>query len=393
MNNSYSHSIPVLRLAVMIAFLLLAVTVPGQEGPGSDIFKVKVCLQATPVKDQNLTNTCWCFSGLSMLESELLRLGKGFYDLSEMYIVRCVYQEKAVKYVRMHGTTGFAGGGAFNDVTEAITAYGIVPDTIYSGLKTGEYGYDHIAMDSVLRDYVDKVIISENGVLPVDWFQGFCCLLDSFLGTVPESFMAGGKTFTPLTYAESLLLNMDDYILLSSFSHHPLYEKFIIEIPDNWSWGEVYNVSLDELTDVIDHSLASGFTVAWAADVSEKDFSRTTGIATVSLDDSAEPSFILNEDQTLSQIAPVTEKNITREMRQVAFDNYSTTDDHGMHIIGIATDKYGKELYIVKNSWGADSGPHKGYYFVSKEYVLYKTTTLMVRKDALPDEVALKLFR
>jgi bleomycin hydrolase len=205
--------------------------------------------------------------------------------------------------------------------------------------------------------------------------------------------MAGGKTFTPRTYAESLLLNMDDYILLSSFSHHSLYEKFIIEIPDNWSWGEVYNVSLDELTDVIDHSLASGFTVAWAADVSEKDFSRTTGIATVWLDESAEPSFILNEDQTLSQIAPLTEKDITREMRQVAFDNYSTTDDHGMHIIGIATDKYGKELYIVKNSWGADSGPHKGYYFVSKAYVRYKTTSLMVRKDALPDEVALKLFR
>ena len=392
MVKDYINSGLVIRHIAIAGLLLFALTLSGQEAPESDVFTIKVCMPATPVKDQNNTNTCWAFSGLSMLESELLKLGKGSFDLSEMFIVRRVYQEKAIKYVRMHGTIGFAGGGAFNDVTDAISKYGVVPEKVYTGLKKDENGYDHISMDSLLRAYVDGVVINQSGVLPDDWFQGFNHILDSCLGIVPESFMMNGKSYTPQTYAETLSLKLNNYVLLSSFSHHPLYEKFIIELPDNWSWGEVYNISIEELTDVIDHALNNGFTVAWAGDVSEKDFSRTNGVAVVTIDESAETSFNLSEDQTLNQTGPVNEKQISAELRQKAFDNYATTDDHGMHIIGIATDKYGQEFYIVKNSWGTDSGPHKGYYFVSKAYVRYKTTTLMVNKDALPDQFADKLF-
>lgn len=379
--------------ALLMVFLQFTLILPGQVLPGSGIFTVDKILPATPVKDQNRTNTCWSFSGISLLESELLRQGKGNYDLSEMYVVRYVYQEKAVKYVRMHGATGFAGGGAFNDVTGAILEYGIVPDSLYTGLKPGESGYDHFGMDSLLRAYVDKVIQNENGVLPEDWYKGFCSLLDSCLGKVPGTFPVNGNIYTPLSYARDLGLDLNDYILLSSFTHHPLYEKFIIEVPDNWSWGEVYNVSISELTDVIDHAIAAGYTVAWAADISEKDFSRSTGVATVTANEKTGPPLIWNENQTLIQVAPLTEKEITPEMRQEAFDNYATTDDHGMHIIGIITDKYGQELYVVKNSWGTDSGPFQGYYFVSKAYVRYKTTTLMLNRNALPDDIARKLFR
>ena len=379
--------------ALLIAFLQFTLILPGQVLPESGIFTVEKILPSTPVKDQNRTNTCWAFSGLSLLESELLRLGKGCYDLSEMFIVRHVYQEKAVKYVRMHGATGFAGGGAFNDVTGAILEYGIVPDSLYTGLKPGENGYDHFGMDSLLRAYVDKVIQNESGVLPEDWYKRFCSLLDSCLGSVPGSFPVNGTTCTPQSYAQDLGLDLNDYILLSSFTHHPLYEKFIIEIPDNWSWGEVYNISISELTAVIDHAIANGYTVAWAADVSEKDFSRSTGVAAVTVNEQTDSPFVLNENLTLSQVAPLSEKEITPEMRQEAFDNYATTDDHGMHIIGIATDKFGQELYVVKNSWGTDSGPHQGYYFVSKAYVRYKTTTLMLNRKALPDDIIKKLFR
>jgi len=371
--------------------LLIAIPIWSQVPPKSNALKIEKILPSTSVKDQNRTSTCWSFSGISMLESELLRIEKGEYDLSEMFIVRHSYQEKAIKYVRMHGTINFAGGGCGNDVTHVISKYGIVPDEVYPGLTIGEDKHIHSEMDAVLTSYVEGVIANRNRKLSPVWFEGFCKLLDTYLGEVPETFEYKGKTYTPESFAGSLGLNMNDYVLLTSFNHHPYYLPFILEIPDNWSWEEVYNMSLDELIETIDHSLESGYTVAWAADVSESYFSRITGAGTVPTGGEPDDQIILDEQGRLKIEKAVMEENVNQEMRQKAFDNYTTTDDHLMHIIGTARDSFGKSYYIVKNSWGDDSGPHAGYYYVSKAYVRYKTTNIMVNKESIPLDILGKL--
>ena len=378
-------------LCLICTGLLIAIPVSSQLPPESDVLKAEKILPATPVKDQNRSSTCWSFSGISMLESELLRMDKGEYDLSEMFIVRYTYQEKAKKYVRMHGSINFAGGGAFNDVTDVISTYGIVPEEVYPGLSIGEDKHIHSEMDEVLKSYVDGVITNRNRKLTPVWFEGFCNLLDTYLGEVPESFQYKGKTYTPESFAGSLGLNIDDYVLLTSFSHQPFYQPFILELPDNWSWQEVYNIKLDELISTIDHVLESGYTVAWAADVSESYFSRVTGTGVVPAGTEEDQQIIIDEQGLLVIKDAVLEEEISQDMRQMAFDNYTTTDDHGMHIIGTAKDSFGKSYYIVKNSWGDDSGPHAGYFYVSKAYVRYKTTDIMLHKESIPDVLREKL--
>lgn len=378
-------------------FLLVLSTQPfvdaqkAQDPPKPDQLRITKILPATNIKDQNLTSTCWCFSGISMLESELIRKGMGIHDLSEMYVVRNAYEEKAKKYVRMHGTVNFAPGGAFNDVTDMISDYGIVPDQVYDGLRIGLEKHNHGEMDAVLRGYIREVLRNRNGELTPVWFDGFCGILDAYLGEDPESFEYKGKVYTPKSYAASLGLNMDDYVLLSSFTHHPFYKPFVIEIPDNWSWNQVYNLPLDELIATIDHSLEAGYTVAWAADISEDYFSRKTGMATVPAEGDEQQEIALGDDGNLHIAGAIAEKKIDQEVRQKAFDDYRTTDDHGMHIIGKAKDDFGKEYYIVKNSWGTDSGPFKGYYYVSRAYVRYKTTDIMVNRDVIPASLKQKL--
>ena len=378
-------------LLIMLSGLFYTHTSHAQGPPRTDQLKITRILPATGIKDQNLTSTCWCFSGISMLESELIRKGMGTYDLSEMYIVRHAYEAKAIKYVRMHGTVNFSPGGAFNDVTDMISAWGIVPDEVYDGLRIGHEKHIHSEMDAVLKGYVREVLRNRNGELTPVWFDGFSGILDAYLGKDPESFEYKGQTYTPKSFAASLGLNMDDYVLLSSFSHHPFYEPFIIEIPDNWSWNQVYNLPLDELIGTIDHSLESGYTVAWGADESEKYFSRITGMATVPAEGDEQEEITLDDEGNLHIARAIAEKKIDQEVRQQAFDNYRTTDDHGMHIIGKAKDNFGKEYYIVKNSWGTDSGPFGGYYYVSEAYVRYKTTDIMVHRDAIPSGLKQKL--
>ena len=380
------------RLSCLICLgSLIAIQLNSQVPPQSTALTVQKILPAAGVKDQNRTSTCWSFSGISMLESELLRMGKGEYDLSEMFIVRHAYQEKAMKFVRMHGTVNFSGGGAFNDVTDVIEKYGIVPEEVYPGLTIGEEKHIHGEMDAVLKSYVEDVIKNRNRKLTPVWFDGFCKLLDTYLGEVPETFQYRGKSYTPQSFAGSLGLDVNNYLLLTSFTHHPFYRPFIIEIPDNWSWQEVYNISLDELIKTIDHSLASGYTVAWAADVSEAYFSRITGMVTVPPGLAEDVQIAINEQGQLMIEHAIIEEEISQDLRQKAFDNYTTTDDHGMHIIGTAKDSFGKEYYIVKNSWGDDSGPHAGFYYVSKAYVRYKTTDIMVHRESIPEDILGKL--
>jgi bleomycin hydrolase len=394
---------------VLLSFLLgiLIVTrIPAQEAhkeEGGLIFTDQIILPSTPVQNQNRTGTCWSFGALSFLESEMLRLKKPETNLSEMFVVYEAYLEKASKYVRMHGNTNFGGGGAFHDVTNVIKNYGIVPEDVYRGLNYGEDKHVHGEMDVLLKDAVDAVVKNPNRKLSPVWNETIVSTLNSYLGEIPESFDYQGKSYSPQSFAREYVgLDMDDYIEITSFTHHPFYSRFILEIPDNWSWDEVYNVPLNELTEIVDYSLQKGYTVAWAADVSEKGFlSGTTGAAVIPVKKTEmmtdeerlrwEKLSDSEKDADIYRITPdFQEMDITQELRQVSFDNYQTTDDHGMHIIGTAKDQNGKEFYKVKNSWG-EYNKLKGYFYASKAYLAYKTTDIMVHRDAIPPHIRKKL--
>ncbi len=367
------------------------------------IFEDEISLPATSVKDQNRSGTCWSFSGISFLESEMLRLGKPEVDLSEMFVVWHTYSEKATKDVRVHGNLNFAAGGAFHDVTNMIKEYGIVPESVYSGLKYGEDKHVHGEMDNVLRQQVDAVIANKNRKLTTSWHDAMEATISSYLGEIPSKFQYEGKQYTPQSFASEYVgLNMDDYVEISSYTHHPFYSKFILEVPDNWAWDEVYNVPMEEMEEIMDYALTNGFTVAWAADVSEKGFlTSNKGVAVLpdALGKEMGDAEIAKweelpesekEKELYALEKPVQELVVTQEMRQAAFDNYQTTDDHGMHIVGTAKDQEGKVFYKVKNSWG-DYNQYDGYFYASKPYVNYKTMCIMVHKDAIPQSIREKL--
>ncbi|MGQ1889892.1 aminopeptidase C [Thermophagus sp. OGC60D27] len=365
-------------------------------------FETIVDLPATSVKDQHRSGTCWSFSGVSFLESEMIRKGKEPIDFSEMFIVRHCYADKAKKYVRLHGHLNFGAGGAFHDVLYVLKNYGAVPESVYGGLNYGQEKHVHGEMDEVLRSYVEGIIKNPNKELSTAWHKGFNGILDAYLGKLPETFEYKGKNYTPQTFAKEVTgINPDDYIQVTSFSHHPFYETFVIEIPDNWLWGAVYNVKLQEMIDIINHSLEEGYTVGWATDVSEKGFSYKNGIAIIPAEDFEELSDTERsrwEDITKEKLqkqmysfeAPVPEKKITQELRQKAFDNYQTTDDHGMHIVGMVKDQNGTIYYKVKNSWNTDN-KYDGYLYASESFVKLKTVSIMVNKEALPKVIRKKL--
>ena len=385
-------------LLLFISFLCFSGYTQAPEKIEAYQFEVISSQPSTSVKNQYFSSTCWSFSLLSMLESELIRMGRGEYDLSEMYIVRRVYEEKAIKYVRMHGMINFSGGGFFHDVLRVISKYGIVPDEAYSGLNIGEENHVHTEMDQVLKSYVADIIRNQNRKLTPVWYDGFVSLLDSYLGELPLEFQYDGQTYTPESYARMLDLNPDDYIQISSFTHHPFYEKFILEVPDNWAWGSVYNIPVDEMMEIMYYSLEKGYTISWSADISEKGFSWQNGVAVVP--EISPENMTVSERikwEGLSERArekimysfnvPVPEKTITQELRQEGFNNYTTTDDHGMHITGLAHDQQGNKFFLVKNSWGTTGSPYNGYLYVSDSYVRYKTIAFIINKNAIPESI------
>ena len=390
-------------IALCLALTAGAQTADTTSAEGYRFTDTKI-IPTTPVKDQSRSGTCWCFSTLSFLESEILRAGGPAMHLSEMWIVRHSFMDKAEKYVRMHGSLNFAEGGASHDVTAGIKAHGIVPFEVYPGLNYGTEKPDFHELSVVLKAYLDAVVKTgdkSGKALSTAWKRGFDAILDEYFGPLPETFTYEGKEYTPETFAAQLPIDLDNYIDISSFTHHPFYTQFIIEVPDNWMWGTVYNVPLDEMMQIIDHALEQGYTVSWGTDVSEKGFSRTKAIGIVPEADTesmsgteAERWGKLTDREKEAALykfdKPGKERTITQQMRQTAFDNYETTDDHGMLIMGTATDQAGNRYYKVQNSWNV-LPPYDGFWYFSRPFVAYKTTSIMVNKQALPKEIAKKL--
>ena len=368
-------------------------------------FKVLKDLEATDVQDQGRTSTCWSFSSLSFFESEIIRINKERHNLSEMFIVRNAYLGKAENYLRMYGTFTFGPGGAFHDIPWVIKRYGIVPEEVYGGLNYGASAHKHSEMEAVVESAVKALAKKpQNGKLTPVWKNGIEGILDAYLGELPSNiedynFTYKGEKYTPKTFSESLGLNMEDYISLTSFTHHPFYSNFVLEVQDNWALQSSYNLPLDEFMEVMESALMQGYTFAWGADVSEKGFGYRDALAILPEDESTikksgKDSKRYNDAgaERISNAfnSPVKEKQISQKDRQIAFDNQETTDDHGMHVTGLVEDQNGTKYFIVKNSWG-ESNEKDGYFFASFPYVRYKTLNIQVHKDVLSKDLKKKL--
>lgn len=396
-------------LIISISFISLAVF--SQEKfetnrKGSNYkFKVLKDLEATDVQDQGRTSTCWSFSSLSFFESEIIRLKNERHNLSEMFIARNAYLGKSENYLRMYGTFTFGPGGAFHDIPWVIKRYGIVPEEVYKGLNYGSTTHKHSEMEAVLDGAVKALAKKpQNGKLTPVWKDAVEGILDAYLGELPSNiedfnFTYKGKQYNPKSFSKSLGLNMEDYISITSFSHHPFYSQFILEVQDNWSMQSSYNLPLDEFMNVMEQAIMKGYTFGWGADVSEKGFGYRDALAILPEDESTiqksgKDSKRFNDAGAIrvsnAFISPVKERNITQEDRQIAFDNQETTDDHGMHVTGLVEDQKGTKYFIVKNSWG-ESNDRDGYFFASFPYVKYKTLNIQVHKDVLSKDLKKKL--
>lgn len=356
----------------------------------------------TSVKDQNKSGTCWSFSGLSFLEDELLKKGKGEYDLSEMYVARQCYIDKAINFVRYYGKTNFGEGGGLLDIPYVYNKYGMMPESAYDGLEYGEEKHDHGELAAVLTAYLNEIVKNPNKKLSTAWLKGYIGILDAYLGEVPETFEYDGKTYTPRSFADELGLDMNDYLPVTSFTHHEFYKPFVLEVPDNWDHGLYYNVPMEELLQIVDNAIDKGYTVLWAADVSEKGFKWYDGVALMpkvdrkksmegtELDRWVKLKDSEKEDKMYDFKGPVEEITVTQESRQQGFDNYETTDDHGMVIVGKAVDQKGNKYFKVKNSWDSEQ-VYDGYFYISMPYFLAKTMSIMVNKDGVPAGILQKL--
>ncbi len=397
------------KLLTMTALALVATGAMAQEAAKADttgfVFTTVKENPITSIKNQNRAGTCWCYSTLSFIEAELLRMGKGEYDFSEMYIVYNTYMDRADKAIRTHGDASFSQGGSFYDVLYGMKTFGLVPEAeMRPGVMYGDTLSNHTELSAVTDAYVAAIAKGDHRKLQMSpdgtplWRKGLAGIYDAYLGVRPEKFTYNGVEYTPQSFYETLGLNADDYVSLTSYTHHPFYEKFVLEIQDNWRWAQSYNLPIDELMQVFDNAIENGYTIAWGSDVSEEGFTRN-GLAVL-------PDIEKSQELTGSDMArwlkmtaaekaeainrPMPQKWCTQEERQQGYDNWETTDDHGMLIYGTAKDQQGTEYYLVKNSWGK-AGKYDGIWYASKAFVRYKTMNIVVHKDALPKDIKKKL--
>ncbi len=354
----------------------------------------------TSVKNQNRSGTCWCFSALSFLESEVIK-AKGlkdpaqYPDFSEMFIVRKSYFDRAVYYVRMDGNMNFAVGSDFGDAIETARKYGLVDQKAYTGMQ---YGYDlpvQGELDAGLKGYVSAIVKNPNRKLTPVWPKGVDGILDAYMGPVPETFVVNGVTYTPESYRDAQGLNLDDYIGFTSYTHHPFYTAFAMEVCDNWRQSPSWNLPLDEFMSIFDYAVNNGYTVAWGGDVSEAGFTRDglgilldTEVKATSGSD--QERWVGKADEKPAEKPAAKEIQVTQELRQQWYDEKTSTDDHGMHLYGIAKDQNGTKYYMIKNSWG-ESGAYKGLWYMSEEFAKGKTLNIVVNKKAVPKEILKKL--
>ncbi len=391
-------------LILLLAFwLTIDITFAGNKDREGYKFESIKEIPHTSVKNQYRTGTCWAFAGMSFFEAEMLRMGKPEVDLSEMFLVRMCYRDKALRYVRMQGNTNFGAGGVLYDDLYIAENYGLVPENIFPGIKYNETKHVHGEMDNVLRKMVEGVVENKNKKISPIWNEALNNTIDSYLGVAPQEFEYKGKKYTPRTFSTDYCgIKPDDYVQITSFTHHPFYKPCVLEVPDNWLWSDFYNVTLDDLQAIVDNSLNKGYSVLWASDVSEKGFASTQeGIAVIpdkpteNMSDAEIAKWDnLSEKDIESALykfdKPGKEKNISQEIRQDAFDNQETTDDHAMHLVGLAKDQNGAIYYKVKNSWGKYN-QYEGYFYASQPFLRYKTTAIVVHKAAIPAAIRQKL--
>ena len=387
-------------MKTFILSCMLAFSVSTAFGQGYQ-FTEGVTVPATPVKNQAATGTCWCFATTSFMESELLRMGKGTYDLSEMFIVRQKYMNQLQDNYLRRGNGNIGQGSLSHTFMNAYRQVGIVPEEVYTGINYDSERHNHSEMVRYMHAIADVAVKTKQRSPEYD--KLIANLFDTYLGKLPEKFTYKGKEYTPKSFAESLGLNMDDYIELTSFTHHPYYVKFDVEVPDNWEHSLMYNLPLDEMMETVDYALTNGYTVCWDGDVSEKGFSFTNGVAinpevkkVEDLSNTDRARFEkLGEKERLEEVfkfeRPYPEIKVTPEVRQAGFESFVTTDDHLMHVTGITKDQNGTKYYITKNSWGTDRNKFGGYLNMSESFVRAKTIYVMVHKDAIPKAIKTKL--
>lgn len=394
--------IAIMALAGITSTLSAQAPASNKDAGEPNVFTTIKDARTTSVKNQANSGTCWAYSGQSFLEDELIRTGKGNFDLSEMFVVSHTYRDKGRKYVRLHGKLNFAQGGSFYDVLYVLKNYGAVPRSVLPGLNYGTTKNQHSEMEAGLKGFLDAIITNPNGKLSTAWYPAFESIIDQYLGKLPENFTYNGKKYTPKSYAQELGLNADDYVSLTSYTHHPFYAKFALEIEDNWRWAESYNLPIDDLMRTMENAVDKGYTIAWGTDVSEQGFTRD-GIAVLADIEEMETKGSdqarwvgLNRSERQSLInklvhtADVPEINPTQEYRQKGYDNFELTDDHGMVIYGIAKNQIGRKFFMVKNSWG-ETGAYKGHWYASYNFVKGKTMNIVINRKAIPEDIAKKL--
>ncbi|MBO4661940.1 MAG: aminopeptidase [Bacteroidaceae bacterium] len=393
------------KLMMMAVAAVCALPTMAESGD-SLVFETIIANPVTSIKNQNNSGTCWSYSSLAFLESEAMKKNPKIKDLDlcESFLVSKTYMDRADRNVRTHGDASFSQGGSFYDAIYCMANYGLIPEgnMPYPNTLYGDSLFNFTSFFPPMEAYIKAIAKSEAKKINPMWKKDVQCMIDNYFGKCPETFKYEGKTYTPQTFVkEYLKLDPNDYVSLTSYTHHPFYSSFVLEIQDNWRWGSSYNLPLDELMRVMDESVKNGWTFAWGADVSEEGFSRRTGknrcVATVP---DTKSNAGVGSDQSkwtgekagakISVADGAGEKTITQEMRQLGYDNWTTTDDHGMQIYGIAKDQNGKVYFMMKNSWG-EYGPYKGFWYVSKPYAAYKTMNIVINKNAIPKDIRKKL--